>query len=36
VPRLRDAVTWKVQDLNMSDAEVAEMWTIVERAESRR
>jgi aminoglycoside phosphotransferase (APT) family kinase protein len=32
---LRDTVTWKVQDLNMSDAEVAEMWTIVERAESR-
>jgi aminoglycoside phosphotransferase (APT) family kinase protein len=36
VPHLRDTVTWKVQDLNMSDAEVAEMWTIVERAESRR
>ncbi len=35
VLRLRDTVTWKVQDLNMTDAEVAEMWTIVERAESR-
>jgi aminoglycoside phosphotransferase (APT) family kinase protein len=36
VSRLRETVTWKVQDLNMSDAEVATMWTIVERAESRR
>jgi aminoglycoside phosphotransferase (APT) family kinase protein len=35
VAQLRDTVTWKVQDLNMSVAEVAEMWTIVEREESR-
>jgi aminoglycoside phosphotransferase (APT) family kinase protein len=36
VARLRDTVTWKVQDLNMTVAEVAEMWTIVERAEAHR
>jgi aminoglycoside phosphotransferase (APT) family kinase protein len=36
VARLRGTVTWKVQDLNMSDAEVATMWTIVERAEAHR
>jgi aminoglycoside phosphotransferase (APT) family kinase protein len=33
---LRETVTWKVQDLHMSDAEVAAMWTIVEKAERRR
>ncbi len=36
VGQLRETVTWKVQDLNMSDAEVAAMWTIVEKAERRR
>ena len=36
VGSLRETVTWKVQDLHMSDAEVASMWTIVERAEHRR
>jgi aminoglycoside phosphotransferase (APT) family kinase protein len=36
VASLRETVTWKVQDLHMSDAEVAAMWTIVAKAERRR
>ncbi len=36
VGSLRETVTWKVQDLHMSDAEVAAMWTIVEKAERGR
>jgi aminoglycoside phosphotransferase (APT) family kinase protein len=32
--RLRDVVTWKVRDPHMSEAEVAGMWKLVERAEA--
>ena len=32
--RLRDVVTWKVTDPHMSEAEVAAMWNVVERAEA--
>jgi thiamine kinase-like enzyme len=32
--RLREVVTWKVQDPHMSEAEVAGMWKVVERAEA--
>jgi aminoglycoside phosphotransferase (APT) family kinase protein len=31
--RLREVVTWKVRDPHMSQAEVAGMWSLVERAE---
>jgi aminoglycoside phosphotransferase (APT) family kinase protein len=33
--RLREVVTWKVRDPHMSQAEVAGMWKLVERAEAR-
>ena len=33
--RLREVVTWKVRDPHMSEAEVAGMWSLVERAEAR-
>jgi aminoglycoside phosphotransferase (APT) family kinase protein len=33
--RLREVVTWKVQDPHMSEDEVAGMWKLVERAEAR-
>jgi aminoglycoside phosphotransferase (APT) family kinase protein len=33
--RLREVVTWKVQDPHMSETEVASMWKVVERAEAR-
>jgi aminoglycoside phosphotransferase (APT) family kinase protein len=32
--RLREVVTWKVQDPHMSEAEVAGMWKVVEQAEA--
>jgi len=31
---LRAAVEWKVLDPHMSEAEVAGMWTLVEKAQS--
>ena len=34
--RLRDIVTWKVQDPNMSEAENAGMWKLVEESEARQ
>ena len=34
--RLREVVTWKVTDAHMSEAEVAGMWKLVERAEAQR
>jgi aminoglycoside phosphotransferase (APT) family kinase protein len=33
--RLREVVSWKVQDAHMSEGEVAGMWRLVERAEAR-
>lgn len=33
---LREVVTWKVRDPNMSPQENAEMWRLVERAERLR
>jgi hypothetical protein len=33
--RLREVVAWKVRDPHMSEAEVARMWKLVERAEAR-
>jgi len=33
--RLREVVTWKVRDPHMSEAEVAGMWSLVQRAEAR-
>jgi hypothetical protein len=29
--KMRDVVSWKVQDPNMSNTEVAAMWRLVER-----
>ena len=34
--RLREVVVWKVKDPHMSEAEVAGMWKVVERAEAGR
>ena len=34
--RLRDVVAWKVTDAHMSEAEIAGMWKLVEKAEARR
>lgn len=36
VPRLRDVVTWKAQDQNMSAAEIDGMWAAVGKLESGR
>ena len=33
--RLREVVTWKVNDPHMSEQEVANMWRLVERSEAR-
>ena len=33
--RLREVVTWKVRDPHMSEAEIAGMWKLVERADGR-
>jgi len=33
--RLRQVVTWKARDANMSADEIARMWALVERAETR-
>jgi aminoglycoside phosphotransferase (APT) family kinase protein len=33
--RLREVVTWKVRDPHMSEAEIAGMWKLVDRAEGR-
>jgi hypothetical protein len=32
--RLREVVTWKVEDPHMSEAEVVGMWNLVDRAEA--
>jgi hypothetical protein len=34
-PKLRDIVTWKVNDPHMSPQEIAAMWRLVEKAEAR-
>jgi hypothetical protein len=34
--KLRDVVTWKVNDPHMSPQEIAAMWRVVERAEAGR
>jgi hypothetical protein len=33
--RLREVVSWKVTDAHMSEAEVAGMWRLVEKAEGQ-